>query len=308
MTPLRLRAATTATIAVASLLTGCATTGPAVTPSPAVSDGSPAVGDARAAAAVQALRDLEAEYDATLGVYAVDTGTGRAVGYRADERFAYASTSKALLAGAVLSSVDDAALGQTVHYTSEDLVSYSPVTQNHVEDGLPLREVIAAALRSSDNTAANLLFHQLGGPEGLQKALRALGDEVTEADRMEPDLNEATPGDERDTSTPWALAEDLRAYAVDDTLTPERRRLLVDDMTGNATGAPLIRAGLPADWTVADKSGAAAYGTRNDIAVVQAPGRAPVVMVVLSRKQAQDATYDNALIADAARVLATAFE
>ncbi|RDV45562.1 class A beta-lactamase [Leifsonia sp. ku-ls] len=306
MASIRLRAAAL-TVAVAALLTGCATTGPAGHPSPSVTATPTAVADARVAGAVAALRGLEETYDATLGVYAVDTSTGRAVGYRADERFAYASTSKALLAGAVLASVDDADLDATVRYTADDLVSYSPVTEGHVGEGMPLRDVIAAALRSSDNTAANLLFRQLGGPDGLQRALRALGDTTTTVAREEPDLNEATPGDDRDTSTPRALAAALRSYAVGDALSPERRRLLLDDMTGNATGAALIRTGVPADWTVADKSGAAAYGTRNDVAVVQPPGGAPIVLVVMSRKQAKDAAYDNALIADAARAVATAF-
>lgn len=303
----RLRAASALTVAVAALLTGCATTVPAATPSPSLTATATAVADARTTTAIRALQALEKQYDATLGVYAVDTGSGRSIAYRADERFAYASTSKALLAGAVLASADDAALDATVRFTSDDLLTYSPVTQGHVGDGMPLRDVIAAALRSSDNTAANLMFRELGGPEGLQKALRGLGDTTTVVARQEPDLNEAAPGDERDTSTPHALADDLRSYAVGDALTPERRRLLLDDLTGNATGSPLIRAGIPAEWKVADKSGAAAYGTRNDIAVVVPPGRAPVVMVVLSRKQAQDAAYDNALIADAARALATAF-
>lgn len=310
MAPLRLRGVAALAVAVASLLAGCATSGPpqASTTTPARSTAATAAAEARKSGAVHALQALEKQYDATLGVYAVDTDTGRSVAYRADERFAYASTSKALLAGAVLASADDdAALVATVRYTSGDLIPHSPVTEGHVGEGLPLREVVSAALRSSDNTAANLMFRQLGGPAGLQEALRGLGDTATVVARMEPDLNEAAPNDERDTSTPRALATDLRAYAVGDALTAERRQLLLDELTGNATGAPLIRAGVPADWAVADKSGAAAYGTRNDIAVVRPPGRAPIVMAVLSRKQAANAAYDDALIAAAARVLATAF-
>lgn len=307
MAPHRLRAATALTLAAAALLTGCATTGPVATSGRSTVPAPTATTDARAAAAVRALRTLEERYAATLGVYAVDTATGRTVGFRQDDRFAYASTSKVLLAGAVLASADDAALDATVPYTTDDLVSYSPVTGDHAGTGLPLREVIAAALRSSDNTAANLMFRRLGGPAGLQKALRAIGDRTTVVAREEPDLNEAAPGDDRDTSTARALAADLRAYALGDTLGADRRRLLLDDMTGNATGVPLIRAGIPSEWTVADKSGAAAYGTRNDVAVVQPPERAPIVMVVLSRREAKDAAYDNALIAHAARELAAAF-
>lgn len=309
MTTLRSRTAgaLAAALAMAALLGGCA---PGESPSPSAAPGdsstAPPSPDPRAAAAIEALHELEGRYGATLGVYALDTGTGRAVEFRADERFAYASTSKALLAGAVLASVDTAALDQTVRYTADDLVAHSPVTEANVSDGLTLRAIIAAALRQSDNTAANLLFRQLGGPDGLQDALRALGDGTTQVARIEPDLNQAAPDDTRDTSTPRALASDLRSYAIDDALTPDRRSLLVEDLTDNETGATLIRAGVPDGWSVADKSGAASYGTRNDIAVVRPPGRAPIVLAVLSHKQTRDAAYDDALIADAARVVATA--
>ncbi|MDR6973296.1 class A beta-lactamase [Leifsonia shinshuensis] len=302
----RIRSVAALTIAAAAVLTGCsaqdaAPTSPSAAPHPART-----TEELRSRAAQRALADLESQYRATLGAYALDTGTGRSVAYRADERFAYASTSKALLAGALLARISDEQLDATVRFSSDDLVPYSPVTETAVASGMTVRAVVEAALRQSDNTAANLLFRQLGGPSELEKALRELGDETTEVDRTEPDLNEAAPGDVRDTSTPRALAADLRAYALGDALPPEKRELLVDDLTGNATGDPLIRAGAPTGWTVSDKSGAASFGTRNDVAVLTAPGRSPVVMVVLSRKASKDAAYDDALIADAARVLSTA--
>jgi beta-lactamase class A len=305
MTRRRIHSVAALAIAVSTALAGCSTAGagaPSASPRPTATRTT----DPRSEAAARALAALESQYDATLGAYAVDTGTGRTIGYRQDDRFAYASTSKVLLAGAVLATATDEQLDATVPITTGDLVSYSPVTETMVGTGMPLRDVIAAALQKSDNTAANLLFRQLGGPAGLEESLRALGDGTTEVERTEPDLNEAAPGDVRDTSTPRALAADLRSYALGDALPQDKRSLLVADMTGNATGDPLIRAGAPTGWTVADKSGAGSYGTRNDIAVLTAPGHSPVVMVVLSRKQAKDAAYDNALVADAAKVLSTA--
>lgn len=306
MTLHRLRGIAAIGIVAVTLLTGCSPLDAAPTPpSPSVTAG--AQDAARSEAAQRTLSDLEEKYDATLGVYALDTKSGRDIAFRQDDRFAYASTSKALLAGAVLAQATDAELDATVSYTADDLVSYSPVLEAHVSDGLPLREVVAAAVRKSDNTAANLLFRELGGAPAFEERLRALGDDTTDVARTEPALNEAVPGDIRDTSTPRALAHALRSYTLGNALSPERRALLMDDMTGNATGDPLIRAGVPAEWTVADKSGAAAYGTRNDIAIVQIPKREPIVMVIMSRRSEPDAAYDNALVADAARALAAAF-
>ena len=252
--------------------------------------------------------ELERKFDARLGVYAIDTGTHRIVSYRANERFAYASTYKALAAGALLQHYSIDQLDQLVTYKSEDLVSYSPVTQLHVDTGMTLREVMEAAVRSSDNTAGNLLLEKLGGPSGFEKALRKIGDNVTQVDRYETDLNTAIPGDIRDTSTPKALASNLLAFTVSDLLPSEKRMILTDWMRGNATGDALIRAGAPTGWEVDDKSGAGGYGTRNDIAVVWPPNRDPIVITVLSSRDTENATYDNTLIAEAAKVALNSLE
>jgi beta-lactamase class A len=255
------------------------------------------------------LERLEAAFDARLGVYAIDTGTGRTVEYRADERFAYASTFKALAAAAVLADTTAAELDQVVDYSGEDLVAYSPIAEQHVDTGMTLREVAEAAVRYSDNTAGNLLLEQLGGPDGLRQALRDLGDEVTEPARWEIELNAFTPGDVRDTSTPRALATDLAAYTVGDALSDEDRVVLVDWLVRNTTGDELIRAGVPDAWAVGDKTGAARYGTRNDIAVVWPPDdAAPIVLAVMSRRDEPTAEFDNALIAQATEVVISAVQ
>lgn len=246
---------------------------------------------------------LERDFDARLGVYAVDTATGREVAYRADERFAHASTFKALAAGELLRRNSLEELDRTITYSRDDLVTYSPITEKHVDSGMPLREVIAAAIRHSDNTAGNLLLRELGGPAGFTAALRRIGDTTTRADRFETDLNETAPGDPRDTSTPRALATSLRAYAVDDVLPADKRAVLNEMLRTNTTGDALIRASAPAGWQVGDKTGAASHGTRNDIAVVWPPERAPIVLAVLSDREAEDADYEDALIARAAAVV-----
>jgi beta-lactamase class A len=256
---------------------------------------------ATAPAVVRELDRLEAEFDARLGVYAVDTGSGRTIEHRADERFAFASTFKALAAGALLARAAPADLSRTISIAASDLQPNSPVTERHVGEGMPLRDVLAAAVRYSDNTAANLMFAELGGPAGLEKDLRDLGDRVTEIDRVEPALSEARPGDKRDTTTPRAFAADIRSYVLGDVLPVDDRALLTGWLRTNLTGDELIRAGIPAGWVVGDKTGTGGYGTRNDIAVVWPPRRAPIVLAIMSSRDEADAPHDNALIARAAR-------
>jgi beta-lactamase class A len=245
---------------------------------------------------------LEKDFGARLGVYAIDTGSGREIKYRGEERFAFASTFKALAAGAVLKQSTDEQLHAVINYTNDELVTYSPVTEKHVQTGMTLSEISEAAIRYSDNTAGNLMLKQLGGPEGFEKILRELGDKVTSPVRYETELNEAIPGDTRDTSTPKALAGTLQKLTLGDVLPQEKRSMLINWMLGNETGDKLIRAGAPKDWVVADKSGAGSYGTRNDIAVIWPANGDPIVMAILSSTDKQDATYDNALIEKAAKV------
>ncbi|WNB85137.1 class A beta-lactamase [Cellulomonas sp. ATA003] len=258
---------------------------------------------------------LEAERGARVGVVVVEVGTGRTVEHRADERFGFASTHKALSVAALLDTLDPGELDRVVRWTAADLVPHSPVIERHVGDGLTWREVAAAAVTESDNTAANLVLDRLGGPAGFQRWLRDLGDDVTRSDRVEPALNDVGPGEERDTSTPRALAADVRALLVDGGpaaadgartgaggLTPEQRDLLTGWMRESTTGAGLVRAGVPDGWDVAGKSGGGPFGIRNDVAVVRTPDGTTLVAAVLTSRDARDAASDDALVARATQV------
>lgn len=251
---------------------------------------------------------LENDFDARLGVYAMDTGSNQTIEYRPEERFAFTSTYKALAAAIVLKQNTMEELKEVIPYTEDDLVSYSPVTDKHVGTGMTLRDIGEAAVRYSDNTAGNLLFKELGGPKAFEQALRQIGDDITQADRYEPELNAFTPGDPRDTSTPKALATSLEAFVVGDILSDDKRELFTDWLRGNATGDTLIRAGSPENWEVGDKSGAGSYGTRNDIAVVFPENREPIVIAIMSRHDTENAEYDDALIAKVSEVALNALK
>lgn len=255
---------------------------------------------------VGAFRELERRFDARLGVYAVDTGTGHEVAFRARERFPYASTIKALIAGAVLRRYTLAGMDATVPIRDATMTeAHSPVTERRRGTLMTLDELADAAVRYSDNTAANHLLDRIGGPEGLAAVLADLGDDTTQVARREPELNDWAPGQRRDTSTPKALAGSLRAFVLGDALpTPERGRL-ARWLKRNTTGATVIRAGMPDTWVVGDKTGTGGtYGSRNDIAVVWRPDAAPLVMAIMSNRDHPDAEHDDELIAEAASVVA----
>lgn len=245
--------------------------------------------------------ELERRYDAALGVYAIDTGTGQTVEYRADDRFAHASTIKALAVGAVLDTASDTELDAAIPVDAGDVVPYSPIVETRVGGTVTLLEAADAAVRFSDNAAANILLDYLGGPDVLEQQLRDRGDNTTSVDRYEPELNDYVPGDGRATSTPRALATSLATYTLGDALDNADRALLVDLLRNNTTGDLVIRAGAPSGWVIGDKTGTADYGTRNDIAIAWPPGDAPpIVMAVLSNRADADAATVDELLADAA--------
>ncbi|MGG5257971.1 class A beta-lactamase [Phycicoccus avicenniae] len=260
---------------------------------------------ATAHAGDRAFTALERTHGARLGLTAVDTGTGRVVSWRGGERFPFASTNKAFIAAAVLDRASDAELDEVVHYTRADLLEYAPVTSRFVDTGMTVRELIDASIRYSDNTAANLLVARLGGTTMVTSWLRAHGDRVTRVDRLEPELNEALPGDPRDTTTPRQFADNLRDTVLGRDLEVGDRTLLRDLMLNCLTGDGTVRAGVDPAWPVADKTGTAEYGVRNDVAVVYPAGRAPVVVVVLTRTDRADAAPDDALVAAATREAVT---
>ncbi|OCC12415.1 class A beta-lactamase [Streptomyces sp. PTY087I2] len=268
----------------------------------------PAASTSASAAAVKPyagdFKELERKFDARLGVYAIDTGTGREVAHNDRARFGYHSTFKALQAAVVLSTYSLDGMEKRVTYTREDLVANSPVTEKHVDTGMTLKELCDASVRYSDNTAANLLFDHVGGPKGLDASLEKLGDDITRMDREEPELSGWVPGEKRDTSTPRALAEDLRAFVLGKALRAPERAQLTTWLRTNTTGDAVIRAGVPKGWVVGDKTGTGGYyGARNDIAVVWPPDSAPIVIAILSHRGTKDAEPDDRLIAEAATVV-----
>lgn len=192
------------------------------------------------------------------------------------------STFKVLLCGAVLSRVDagEEQLDRRIHYRQQDLVEYSPVTEKHLTDGLTVGELCAAAITLSDNTAANLLLTTLGGPQGLTSFLRHSGDQTSRLDRWETELNEARPGDVRDTTTPQAMARTLRNLLTGRVLSSASQQQLQRWMVEDKVAGPLLRSVLPAGWFIADKTGAGNRGSRGIIAALGPDGKAARIVVI----------------------------
>nr|UNZ81749.1 mutant KPC family beta-lactamase [Klebsiella pneumoniae] len=250
---------------------------------------------------------LEQDFGGSIGVYAMDTGSGATVSYRAEERFPLCSSFKGFLAAAVLARSQQQAglLDTPIRYGKNALVPWSPISEKYLTTGMTVAELSAAAVQYSDNAAANLLLKELGGPAGLTAFMRSIGDTTFRLDRweLELELNSAIPGDARDTSSPRAVTESLQKLTLGSALAAPQRQQFVDWLKGNTTGNHRIRAAVPADWAVGDKTGTCrVYGTANDYAVVWPTGRAPIVLAVYTRAPNKDDKHSEAVIAAAARL------
>ncbi len=233
---------------------------------------------------------IEQRIGGRVGVFAIDAGSGLVLQRRADERFAMCSTFKWALVAAVLSRVDRStlALEQPVPYNKSNLLSYAPITREHVAEGRMTIEALArAAVVVSDNTAANLLLNLIGGPPGITRFLRDMGDAVTRLDRNEPTLNENLPGDVRDTTSPRAMAFAMQKVLIGNVLSLASRSRLIDWLIECQTGLSRLRAGLPIGWKVGDKTGSGENGACNDVAIALRPTGAPwVIASYLSESRA----------------------
>jgi beta-lactamase class A len=258
--------------------------------------------------ATRALADLERRAGGRLGVAAWRRGGAQVLAWRGDERFPFCSTAKVMVVGTVLAQAAraPALLDERVRYGKTDLVSWSPVTERHVDDGMTVADLCAAALQVSDNSACNLLLERVGGPAGVTAFARRIGDTAFRLDRRETELNAAVPGDPRDTTTPRAMADSLEALLLAEALAPDMRRRLLDWMLANTTGKERIQAGFPAGWRVADKTGTGAYGTTNDVGIVFPPQGQPVIVAIYYTGPSPDAPGDSKVVASAAGIVARA--
>ena len=264
----------------------------------------------RHAPADERLAALETRAGGRLGVAVIELGSGLRLAHRADERFPMCSTFKLLASAAVLELVDEGKerLNRTISYGLTDLLEYAPVTKTHAgEGGMPLGDLCAAAIDWSDNTAANLILAVIGGPKGFTGFARSLGDDKTRLDRNEPTLNTAIPGDDRDTTTPFAMASDIEAVLLGNVLSAASRQQLEAWLVADKVGDKRLRAGLPPAWGIGDKTGSGDHGTANAIGIIRPPGRAPLLAAVYYTETDAPMDARNAVHKEVGEIIAATF-
>jgi len=257
------------------------------------------------------LAALEKAADGRIGVVALNTANNLRIDYRAEERFPMGCTSKMIGVAAILkqSMTNTKLLQEKINYRKEDLLGWAPITKQHLAEGMTVKDLCAAAIMQSDNTAMNLLVKKMGGLEVMNKFAHSIGNKTFRQDRIWPDEALATPDSVLDTSTPAAMADSLQRLGLGDGLATSQRELLVKWLKGNTTGNARIRAGVPKDWVVGDKTGTGFhYGITNDIAIIWPPHCAPLVLAIYFNAHQKDAAQRNDVISAATRIIVDEFK
>lgn len=251
------------------------------------------------------IRTVEADTGARVGVYVLDTSNGTNWQYHGQDRFPLMSTFKTLACAKLLHDADHEGLllTESVVIKEHDLITWSPVMKKRVGQAVSLTEACAATMLMSDNTAANIVLNAIQGPDALTAFLRQTGDRVTRLDRIEPALNEALPGDERDTTTPEAMVNNLKRLLLGDVLSDAARQQLTDWMKGNKVSDSLLRSVLPNDWDIADRSGDGGSGSRGITAIVWPADKAPLIISIYMTETEVSFKERNAAIAAIGRAI-----
>lgn len=251
----------------------------------------------------QQVAALEKTSGGRIGVYALDTDTGKFTGHREDQLFPMCSTFKFLLAAAVLKLVDDGkqSLTQPLPIPNKPLVGHSPLTEPHAGATMSVAALCNAILNQSDNTAANVLLEAIGGPSSVTEFARSMGDQLTRLDRNEPDLNSSIDGDTRDTTTPTAMGKNLQRILLGNALKPASRRQITEWMENSLSGLERLRKDIPEGWRAADKTGSNGEHTTNDIAVIWPMRRPPVIVTCYITQCPGPETKRGAMIAEIGR-------
>ncbi|MEL7188045.1 MAG: class A beta-lactamase [Pseudomonadota bacterium] len=247
------------------------------------------------------LRIIEANAGGTLGAEVFDPQSGLSIGLNRTMRFGHCSSFKLSLAAKVLSSHANGEIdgNRIVRWSEDELVFFSPYTKERVVEGASMLDLARATQVTSDNTAANVLLREFGGPAALTGFWRSIGDDVSRIDRLEPSLNNVPITEVRDTTTPTAMARTVAKLVYGDVLPEAQRATLRQWMIDTNTGKNRVRAGLEEGWIGGDKTGTAfipgAGSIYVDIGFAEAPPkgdtpRAPVTFATYYRTRE---THDN---------------
>lgn len=255
------------------------------------------------------IKKIEKNLGARVGVAIYDTQSKALWSYKGDTRFPLMSTFKTLACAKLLADAESGVvdMNSTTIIDADSLITWSPVTKKQVGEKISLKQACTATMVMSDNTAANIVLTGINGPSALTAFMRAIGDDITRLDRIEPDLNEAIDGDLRDSSTPNAMVASLNTLLFGEVLSADSKLQLKEWMMDNNVSDDLLRAVLPEGWSIADRSGAGGFGSRGITAIVWSEHRSALIISIYLTQTSASFAQRNAAIASIGKTIFNAY-
>lgn len=243
------------------------------------------------------LKTLEHKLDGEIGLYAIDTNSGKIISYRGNQTFPFESTFKLMGVAALLHyNQSKPVLQKRLFIKPEQLVMWHPISGLYINQKVSLQTLAEGAISYSDNTAINMIIRELGGLDKINHFARMVGNNTFNLKHYEVNLN-SNPNNNEDSSTPKDMALSLQNILLGNVLSEHNKQLLFQWMRNNTTGYGRIRAGVPLGWAVADKTGSGSYGVANDIGLVWSPSCKPIILSIYTHQNKQAAIAQDDVIA-----------
>jgi beta-lactamase class A len=282
--------------------------------------------------------------DARVGVAALHIESGRYVSLNGTERFPQASAVKVPIAVQIMALADSGqlTLDKMITLRPSDLHPGSGrITDLLFHPGvvLSLENIMEMAIVISDNSAADLMLREAGGPAAVTERMKILGLDGIRVDRsiaglladwggirtLPPEtewtkdmwdrLFAAVPEEEhmaarrlqtrdpRDTATPADMAKLLGRIYRKDMFSPVYATKLWEVMERCETGKSRIKGMLPQGTDVAHKTGSMG-GVVNDVGVITLPGKAGhVAIAVFTKGSARPEEVSEKTVAEISRTI-----
>jgi beta-lactamase class A len=311
---------------------------------PLTASRTPPLDTKRLAAEVNALAARAAP--GVLGFALMNLESGQFWDRLGDRRFPMMSVFKLALGCAALAEVDAGRLSLAETITIGEKELSPPLSP--IADAWPARvaytvdELFTAALKDSDNTAADVLMRRIGGPGAVSGYLQSKTIDEVRVDRYERELGPDALGmasfraawkgsaafdaamatvpptqrhaatlaymaDPRDTATPRGMMGLLRKLDEGDLISPASTRKLLQILQQTPRGADRIKAGLPKGATFAHKPGTSAVdqglsAAFNDVGIFTLPDRRSYAVAAFLSGSTAPEAARAALFADLGRV------
>ena len=213
------------------------------------------------------LPDAElAKVKGDVGIAVVDTGRNKQFALNQDKLFPLQSVCKLPLSIAMLRLADEGKLTiqDKITVRKADVLSiHSPIKDaiKGKQSDFTIKELIRRAVCDSDNTACDILIARAGGASAVTRILAEAGVKGVRIDRPEGKVQPDSVNiakflvDPRDTATPEGMVDMLQKLYNGKLLSKDSTAVILEDMFNCTTGPNRIKAGLPAGWRLAHKTG-----------------------------------------------------